>query len=203
MAHWPPRAYSVFSHVATACVLALVAPILGVWLGADASIVTPGHRVLLALFALVWSTGIEFLLATYLLPGVLRQMDGTTQPDLPAFADLQPTTTGSGTPSVALPGKVFALPDLRLISADEHYVHVQTGEGRHMLRGGISDIEAQLPDARGRRVHRSHWVAARSVKHLRRARDAWSLVLDDGTEVPVARARRDALRDRVERLGRA
>lgn len=202
LARWRKVAHTVLAHAATACVMALVAPGFGVWLGADPAIVTPGHRVLVALFALIWSACIEFLMATYLLPGYLRQLGEDDLTDLTAFADTMPAPDHTAPAKVALLGKVFALPDLRLISADEHYVHIQTGQGRHMLRGRISDIEAQLPDAWGRRVHRSHWVAARSVRQLRRARDAWSLVLEDGTEVPVARGRREAVRLWVDGMGR-
>jgi DNA-binding LytR/AlgR family response regulator len=57
-----------------------------------------------------------------------------------------------------------------------------------------------LPDRWGLRIHRSHWVAARSVRALHRARDGWTLELADGQQLPVARARRDAVADWVARI---
>jgi hypothetical protein len=202
LARWRPVAHTILSHLVTATLLALLAPGFGVWLGADPAIVNMSHRLVVGLFALVWSAAIEFLMVTYLLPGFLDRLSGQALPDMVVpFADAPGSHPEPA--RVALLGKTYALPDLQLISADEHYVHIHTAQGRAMLRGRISDIEAVLPDAWGRRVHRSHWVAARSVRGLRRGRESWTLLLEDGTEVPVARARRDAVRDWVERLGRA
>jgi hypothetical protein len=204
LARWRPVAHTFLSHLVTATLLALLAPGFGVWLGADPAIVDASHRVVVGMFALVWSAGIEFLMVTYLLPGFLNRLSGSALPDMMVpFADAPDRQADAEPTRVALLGKTYALPDLKLISADEHYVHIHTAQGRAMLRGRISDIEAVLPDAWGRRVHRSHWVAARSVRGLRRGRDTWTLLLEDGTEVPVARARRDAVRDWVERMGRA
>lgn len=201
LARWLPVAHTILSHLVTATLLALLAPGFGVWLGADPTIVNPAHRLVVGMFALVWSAGIEFLMATNLLPGFLNRLCDEALPDMAVpFADAPAFPAEPA--RVALLGKSYALPDLKLISADEHYVHIHTAQGRAMLRGRISDIEAVLPDAWGRRVHRSHWVAARSVRGLRRGRESWTLLLEDGTEVPVARARRDAVRDWVERLGR-
>lgn len=96
---------------------------------------------------------------------------------------------------VSLLGKPYPLSDLRLISAEEHYVRVRTIEGQDLLRGRISDIEAQLPESFGLRVHRSHWVAARAVRRLQPRREGWVLETCLGIDVPVARGRRDAVRD--------
>jgi DNA-binding LytR/AlgR family response regulator len=70
-----------------------------------------------------------------------------------------------------------------------------------LLRGRISDIEAQLAPDLGLRIHRSHWVAARAVAALHRGA-SWSVRLLDGSELPVARARREAARAWVAALGK-
>lgn len=182
---------SWIAHLVSATVCAVLSPELGTWVG----LVHLGPRLPLMLFvgtfSLVCSMLSEFLMATYLLPRYLARLPGPPPP-APTPAPQQ----------ISLLGRPFVLTDLRLISAEEHYVHVQTVQGRQMLRGRISDIEAQLPDALGLRVHRSHWVAASAVKDLNRSREGWMLELADGTQVPVARARREAVRDWLEAMGK-
>lgn len=79
-----------------------------------------------------------------------------------------------------------ALRDLLRLEAQGNYVLVVTSGGRHLLPGPLSAMVARLPESQGRRVHRSHWVAARAVVGMRRS--ARSLLIDtrDGAKVPVA-----------------
>jgi hypothetical protein len=200
MARYLGRGLTVIGHLCSSLACALWSPDLAVLLGMDPAATTYQDRLLVFGFALVWAVAIEFLMVTYLLPAYLRMLDGKVA-DLPAgvpvFADNAPPTNR---PQVVLLGRNFALPDLLLVSAEEHYVHIHTIRGRQMLRGRISDIEAQLPDAWGLRIHRSHWVAARSVRALHKARDGWTLELSDGQTLPVARARREAVAEWVTRL---
>lgn len=79
-----------------------------------------------------------------------------------------------------------ALRDLLRLEAQGNYVLVVTAGGRHLLPGPLSAMVARLPESQGRRVHRSHWVAARAVVGMRRS--ARSLLIDtrDGAKVPVA-----------------
>ncbi|WP_143710428.1 LytTR family DNA-binding domain-containing protein [Tabrizicola sp. TH137] len=85
-----------------------------------------------------------------------------------------------------LPDAPEALRDLLRLEAQGNYVLVVTAGGRHLLPGPLSAMVARLPESQGRRVHRSHWVAARAVVGMRRS--ARSLVIDtqDGAKVPVA-----------------
>lgn len=102
---------------------------------------------------------------------------------------------------VPLFGRPVLLSELLLVSAEEHYVRLHSIGGQELLRGRISDIEAQLPDRLGRRVHRSHWVATAAVRRLHRKREGWMLELIDGTQIPVARPRRGAMRQWLEEAG--
>lgn len=195
MARVVGRGLAIVGHGLAAVLAGALTPDLGLALGLPESGIPLPTRGLIVAFSLVWSVGIEFLMATFLLPDYLRRIEGRATPptlaNLPTYAD---TPFPDRTPEpVVLLGRSFALPDLLLVSADEHYVHIHTVKGRQMLRGRISDIEAQLPDAWGLRVHRSHWVAARSVRALHRAREGWTLELTDGQRLPVARARREAV----------
>ena len=100
-------------------------------------------------------------------------------------------------PSVLLQLQGVSIPatDIRRITAEEHYLRIVTDDSSRLLRGRMADVEAQLPQELGLRVHRSHWVAGRSVQSLRRSDAGWTLVLDDRSEVPVARGRQGAVRD--------
>ena len=197
------RAFTVIGHAVSALIVALVSPDLAVALGMSPQATTLPDRLLVGSFALISGMAMEFLIATYLLPAYLRGLDddgsdaGDPVPGTAGFADTGPGPDERG---VVLLGRPFRLSELMLVSAEEHYVQIHTLQGRHMLRGRISDIEAQLPDAWGLRVHRSHWVAARSVRALKRGRDGWTLDLTSGQSVPVARARREAVADWVARL---
>lgn len=200
IARWLGRAVTVIGHAVAALFAALLSPDLAVALGMDPAATTPADRLLVASFSFIWGVAMEFMLVTYLLPAYLGGLDGRGEElavGMPGFADTAAFPEDRG---VVLLGRPFRLSDLLLVSADEHYVHIHTLKGREMLRGRISDIEAQLPEDWGLRIHRSHWVAARSVRALHRGRDGWTLELGNGQVLPVARARREAVADWVARL---
>lgn len=140
------------------------------------------HLILLAL--------IEVVFISFIMPRVLGDL--RMPPEVPGFMGFADTGMHLRPEPIVLLGKRFNPGDLLHIEAQEHYVQITTTQGRHLLRGRISDIEMQLPKSLGLRVHRSHWVAARTVKGLYKG-GACALKLEDGTEVPVARARRDSV----------
>lgn len=200
LAHRFRRGRTLIGHVVASVIVGLVSPELAVALGMDPNATAPADRLLVCGFVLVSGVALEFLIVTYVLPAYLRGLAETVEDapaDLPGFADVTPNAEGQ---AVVLLGRRFRLPELLLVSSEEHYVHIHTVAGRHMLRGRISDIEAQLPDAWGLRIHRSHWVASRSVRALHKARDGWTLELSDGQTLPVARARREAVAEWVAGL---
>ncbi|SIS76637.1 LytTr DNA-binding domain-containing protein [Gemmobacter megaterium] len=211
-------ARSWIAHVVGATACGLISPEIGTWVGLVHTGSMSHLRLIIGAFSLVCSMASEFLMVTYLMPRYVARLRRAAPEPAPATAPPQaatppaplPTTSPADTTArpaqpamVVLLGRPFALADLLLISSEEHYVQVQTIDGRHMLRGRISDIEAQLPDTLGLRVHRSHWVAAAAVAGLTRTREGWTLDLTDGTQVPVARARRDAVRQWMEAMGKA
>lgn len=63
-----------------------------------------------------------------------------------------------------------------------------------MILMRMSDAEASLSAGFGQRVHRSWWVARSAVKDVRTANNNFWLILSNGLEVPVSRARRETLR---------
>ena len=151
----------------------------------------------------------ELGFVSFVIKGIQRDIGADTPlTGVAGFMDQQEPAPSSAAPPVAVPtrhlvtllGRPFPLEDLHLITAEEHYVLIVTRDGRKMLRGRISDIEAQLPASHGLRVHRSHWVPASAVRKLNRDRDGWTLSLTCGAEIPVARARRAMVQDWVGAL---
>lgn len=205
-----PVAYSAIAHLFSAlCAGALLPLAQSTLTGVPAETVFD-PRVFL--FSLTTSILLEVVMATYLTyDDSLRQERRaraeveaqltTSQPKplSPEPAGGLPAASAGSPPAqeglVALLGRPVRLSELLAISAEEHYVRIQTTQGSELLRGRISDLEAQLPPELGMRIHRSHWVATAAVTRLHRKRDNWSLELRDGTEVPVARPRRDNVRD--------
>lgn len=92
-----------------------------------------------------------------------------------------------------LAGEVIELDALLWIRAEGNYVTVATQEGRKMLPGPFGAVVALLSVSVGVRIGRSHWVAARAVRSGRRTPGGLVIALRDGTELPVAQARRKAV----------
>jgi len=80
---------------------------------------------------------------------------------------------------------------IRHLQAHGDYVRVVSDDGRFLLRGPIGELERRWPD--WLRVHRAFLVNPARVVELRPA----ALVLDDGSEVPVARRNAATVRRRL------
>jgi DNA-binding LytR/AlgR family response regulator len=80
---------------------------------------------------------------------------------------------------------------IRHVQAHGDYVRVVSDDGRFLLRGPIGELERRWPD--WLRVHRAFLVNPARVVELRPA----ALVLDDGSEVPVARRNAATVRRRL------
>jgi two-component system LytT family response regulator len=79
------------------------------------------------------------------------------------------------------------------------YVEAHVGAERLLLRMSLGELEGELDGHRFWRVHRSHLVAADSVKACREHEDERRLivVLRDGTEIVASRAASRRLRDLI------
>jgi hypothetical protein len=83
------------------------------------------------------------------------------------------------------------------VSGRNHHVEVVTDKGTSLLLLRLADALAELQEADGLRVHRSHWVALPAVTGSRNLGGNPQLVLSDGSVVPVSRSQRPE----VERRG--
>lgn len=78
---------------------------------------------------------------------------------------------------------------LRHISANEHILHITLDTGSLHHRARLSDVVAQTTAEDGIQPHRSWWVSRAAQARLCRESQRPKLVLEDGTEIPVARGR--------------
>ena len=147
----------------------------------------------MTLFHIVILLLLDVVFASFILPRLLPQI--RTQNPVAA-----PPKVAPDEPQLALLGHRFEASELRYISSKEHYVEITTLSCKTLLRGRISDIEAQIPSALGLMIHRSHWVAKAGVAGLQRGA-TWEIILGCGARLPVARGRRDVVRKWVESHG--
>ena len=105
--------------------------------------------------------------------------DATTAPRPPAILDRLPLDRR---------GALLAL------SAEDHYVRVITTAGETLVLMRLADAMRETGDLPGLQVHRSHWVARRAVRAVRRSGDGAVLTLSTGRELPASRRFIPALR---------
>lgn len=108
---------------------------------------------------------------------------------------------GTNAAATALPALTEKLPHrlrrARLISmsAEDHYLRVRTSDGEALILMRLSDAIAACSGLDGTQVHRSWWVARSAVTDARKGDGRGTLILEDGTEVPVSRSFYPGLRD--------
>lgn len=84
---------------------------------------------------------------------------------------------------------------IQYMQMEDHYLRVHTDEGEGLALYRMSDAAADLADTDGMQVHRSWWVARGAVRDVRRERHKKTLIVKDGTEIPVGRSFEKALRE--------
>lgn len=85
------------------------------------------------------------------------------------------------------------------IEAAGSYVQLHSGAKEHLLRESLNALEAKLDPDVFLRIHRSTIVNADRVKELRAdAYGEYVVVLEDGTELKMSRARREQIQARLE-----
>lgn len=86
--------------------------------------------------------------------------------------------------------------DIWAVEAEDHYLRLHTSRGQDLILLRMADAVAELAELDGARVHRSWWVARDAVADVRRRDGAATLILKDGSEVPVSRPNARTLRDK-------
>ncbi len=82
------------------------------------------------------------------------------------------------------------------IEAEDYYVLVHSTRGRHLVRVPLASLEERLDPQFFIRAHRGAIVNLREVNELDQ-HDGASLVMSDGSRVPVSRSRRRKVEERL------
>ncbi|WP_421990489.1 LytTR family DNA-binding domain-containing protein [Qipengyuania sp.] len=81
------------------------------------------------------------------------------------------------------------------VSAEDHYLKIETAEGVQLVRETIRNKVSSLPGDAGLQIHRSHWVARSHVAHVSRSGRDHFVQTKSGDVLPVARGRLPYLRE--------
>jgi glutathione S-transferase len=177
----------------------------GVLLGADVPRVV--DFFLVTGFNLTFAFLGELVLSTFLLSRILKDIlapEARTQ-----FAAFMTDTAGGlhilarppPLPEVNLLGRRFVTNQIMCLQAEEHYVLITLKDAQtQLLRGKISDAVAVLSAVDGKRIHRSHWIAADAVAGWRADRSGHIIVTCFGKDLPVARNRQQEVRAWAEAI---
>jgi DNA-binding LytR/AlgR family response regulator len=87
---------------------------------------------------------------------------------------------------------VIKTEDVHWIEAEDYYVRIHSNRGRHLVRTALATLEESLNPREFLRVHRGAIVNVAKVAEVRDA-GPLTLVLVDGTEIPVSRSRKAAV----------
>lgn len=154
---------------------------------ANPELVPPPVKIMLAVFA-VW-LGVVVLRSTPMLMASGLNPSETAPP-----RQRKPAHAQEHAPLAIIRPAFLERSDLHLpgavmrVSADDHYLVIQTthGTGRMIMR--FRDAMPDLDDMPGFRIHRSHWVAAGAVLRVRVEGRRHIVDLFDGTSLPVSQA---------------
>jgi hypothetical protein len=157
----------------------------------EATTVIPFHEILLCLIVE------QAFLTLYVSLGASRIMARQAQVNASPVAEApipQISSTEGSTPHrkdrVIKVGKLsLNVADICAISADEHYVRIQTLSQEELIRERFTQVISDLPPSLGFQIHRSHWVAFSAVEEVVRTDGHHSAILKSGAKLPISKAR--------------
>lgn len=126
--------------------------------------------------------------------------DHVPPPELPSEEAPPP---GAPLPSsIELDGRTVMLSDIVLVTAEDHYVRVQTVDRQFLIRGKFSSFTGNLGEDLGIQASRSAWIGAAFISAAHRTPD-YRIILTtvDRQEIEVARSRRSDVLDFLRRCG--
>jgi len=77
---------------------------------------------------------------------------------------------------------------IRYLHMEDHYLRVVSDEGEGLVLHRMGDARRELQESDGQQVHKSWWVSASEVAEIRSENRRRTIVLQDGTEIPVGRS---------------
>lgn len=82
------------------------------------------------------------------------------------------------------------------VEAEDHYLRLHTSKGQDLILLRLADAVTELEGIEGMQVHRSWWVARDAIADAKRGDGRATLMLKDGSEVPVSRTYAGVLREK-------
>ena len=82
--------------------------------------------------------------------------------------------------------RATATEEIISMSMQDHYVEVTTTGGTELVLSRFSDAIAETEGEPGLRIHRSHWVAEKQLKDIKKRGGRSYVVLADGRELPAS-----------------
>ena len=81
------------------------------------------------------------------------------------------------------------------MSVNDHYVEVTTTRGMTSLLMRLKDAIDEVDRTDGLQIHRSHWVALKAIRQIKRVNGSVIAITEDGAELPVSRTYVPALKE--------
>ncbi len=127
-----------------------------------------------------------------LLPMPPEEVIGVEPAPLPSASTPAPSPAASAEiPVISISDRRLPARAIRRAASQEHYISISMFGGEtHFIRGRIRDFLGQVPEDLGYCIHRSHWVSWKGIERVDNLKDSTTVILDDDTELPVARGRR-------------
>jgi two-component system LytT family response regulator len=98
---------------------------------------------------------------------------------------------------------VLDVSEIAWIEADDYYAAVHSRGRRHLVRESLASLEARLDHRQFVRAHRRAIVNLAEVREIRCQSQGESLlVLNDGSQLPLSRRRRQTVEDAMRRFAR-
>lgn len=82
---------------------------------------------------------------------------------------------------------------IQALVAEDHYIHVHTGNGSEMIHYRFADAVSELAATDGLQVHRSYWVNRSAVNKVVPRGRSFDIILDNGMTVPVGQTFKQAV----------
>gem|GEM_PF-6731411 len=188
-------AHTAPSLFISACVSLYVGIVVADFFGV---LMPPGYGWIMAIISMNYAMGeaIFFLVRQFVVDRILEKHD---------CADKSaPETNIDNFPSesyiIHVNGRRVNVKDIVRIKSNGNYVEIYFTEGKVFEHSTLKNTVSLIPDGIGVQIHRGQWVAYSSIKELRHNRRHLSILLNDGSILPVARHRQSELKRLFSRL---
>lgn len=157
---------------------------------------------------------LDLIFAHYIAPNMKAKVhiEDDTEDDVASLATTKTTPLAQGKQDVSsasrqepasatritICGIESELGKIQKIESEGHYLNISEADRVHKVRGKFSDAVSNFPNDYGVQASRSCWVSKTIIKRALRDGSKLLLVLKDQKRVPVARARRPEVSEKLK-----